>query len=194
MDFGKLTFRIDEVPVKKLVIDVYPELKEYSEFENPEHDIHLRVCFFATDPESPFVRLEREDYERRLTKIFEYLKLSDSKLFNSIASGYDRVYENMVNRFFMTFCDNLAYLMWADKLRMFYFISRELRKPLPSEGALEELTKRTGLDKKQKEIYDDLVEYESKVFPDIPTRKKLRKSISKLIQPAEKHAVAKQVV
>src|ERR1700761_849878 len=114
-DFSKMVFQIQDIPADKSVVSVYPRLKEYPEFEDEENDKTLRICFYATDPESPFLKTERDDYEKRLTKIFDFLKIKDPKFLSEIVAGANPIYEAMVNRFFMTFCDNLAYLMWSDK-------------------------------------------------------------------------------
>lgn len=191
-DFEKLRFRIDTVPGTKLLIDQFPELAEYKEFNDPKNDKILRVAIFATDEGSPFIRLEREDYERRIIKIFEYLNFKDNKILSEICLGNHKDYELMINRYFM-FCDNLAYIMWSTKLRMFHGINQALRKPIDMDN-MPDLSKRAALDKQLKEIYVDLLDYESQIFTDIPTRKKLRKQVAKLIQPAEQYAVAKQVI
>lgn len=193
MDFSKLRYRIDLVPAKTSVIDQFTELSEHKELSNPDQDNLLRICIYATDDGSPFVKLEREDYEKRLIKIFEYLKYNDQDLLQKISLGKHGGYENMVNRYVM-FCDNLAYVMWLNKLRMFHYIGIALRQPMDLDNPVADMQKRAALDKQLQDIYSSLLDYESQVFPDIPTRKKLRQSAAKLLQPAEHYAVDKQVV
>ncbi len=189
----KMRFAIADLPKSVAVIEKYPELAEYKELSDKEHDQILRIAMFATDENSPFVKLEREDYEKRLQKIFEYYQLDDPKLLSEFSLGTNLVYENMVNRFFML-CDNMAYVMWADKLRMFHYIGISLRQP-PSMNNIEaDMTKKANLDKKRTEIYNDLIEYEAQVFSDVPTRNKIRKQLAKLLQPAEEFAQPKGVV
>lgn len=193
MNFDAMRYQIAELRTGTSVIEKYPELAEHKEFANDVNDKLLRIAMFATDENSPFVKLEREDYEKRLQKIFEFLKLKDDKLLSELSLGSNSVYENMVNRFFMI-CDNMAYVMWADKLRMFHYIGISLRQP-PSMNNIEaDMTKKANLDKKRTEIYNDLIEYESQVFTDIPSRKKIRKQITKLLQPAEQYSVEKSVI
>ena len=177
MDFTKMRFRIDELPEDKDVIDVFPELAEYDEFT--EDDTLLRIALYATDEGSPFLKVEREDYERRLVKIFDYMKLKDPALLQKLNSGTNQVYEAMVNRYFM-FCDNLAYVMWSNKLRMFHNVGMALRQPLDTMDMVKDMQNRSTLDKHSQLIYTDLLDYESQVFSDIPTRKKLRKQVAKL--------------
>jgi len=193
IDTNSMRYQIDDIPAKKTVIDKYPELAEYSEFKDPKNDNLLRVAIFATDEKSPFVKLEREDYEKRLIKIFQHLGIVDDGLLINLSLGKNMIYENMVNRYFML-CDNLAYVMWSNKLRMFHYISISLRQAPDMNNIVSDMTNRAKLDTQLKNIYNDLVEYEAQIFTDIPTRNKIRKQLAKLLQPAEQYAVAKQIV
>lgn len=193
MDFSKMLYNISIIPENELAIEFFPDLANFDEYKNPNNDKILRVGFLATDQESPFVKSERENYEARLTKIFDYLKIKDDKLLGKLITGSNEDYENIVNRFFIQ-CDNLAYIMWSNKLRMFHYIGQMLRKEPDAEDVVGDMTKRAVLDVKLKDIYNDLVEYESVIFTDTPTRRKVRNVLTKLIQPAEKYAVNKTVV
>jgi len=196
IDTAKMRYQIADLSPKTPVIEKYPDLAEYDEFAHVDYDNLLRIAMFATDENSPFVKLEREDYEKRLLKIFEFLKIKDNKLLAELSMGTNSVYENMVNRFFML-CDNLAYVMWSNKLRMFHYISISLRAAPVSKDMVQmvaDMTKRATLDNQLKTIYNDLVEYEAQVFTDIPTRNKIRKQLAKLLQPAEMYAQMKSVV
>lgn len=193
IDTDKMRFNPDRVPKGDLMIKHYPQLGEYKEFSKEEHDDLLRIAFFATDQESPFVKLEREDYEKRLVKIFEHTGIQEGKLLGEITLGANAVYESMVNRIFML-SDNLAYVMWSNKLRMFHYIGMSLRQPPDLTNMVSDMQKRSTLDASLKNIYNDLVDYEAQVFTDIPTRNKIRKQLAKLLQPAEQFAVSKQVI
>lgn len=193
VDSSKMRYNPDLVPKNKNLVDIYTDLAEHAEFSDIGDDILHRVALYATEQESPFVRLEREDYEKRLIKIFEHLKIKDASLLKDISLGTNQAYENMVNRIYMM-SDNLAYVMWSNKLRMFHYISISLRQAPDMSNIVSDMTKRASLDKQLKEIYNDLVEYESQVFTDIPSRKKIRKQITKLLQPAERYADNKSVV
>lgn len=193
IDTSKMRYNPDSVLSGKTVIDKYPELSEYIEFSDKKNDKLLRVALFATDQESPFVKLEREDYEKRLTKIFEHLSIVDNKLLSDLSLGANQIYEGMINRFFMQ-TDNLAYVMWSNKLRMFHYIGISLRKAPDLNNMVADMQKRSVLDTSLKNIYNDLVDYEAQVFTDIPTRNKIRKQLAKLLQPAEQYSVEKQVI
>lgn len=188
-----MAYDVTLVPAKTFVIQHFPELQEHPEYADPRNDQLLRIGFLAHDEKSPFVKLEKEDYIRRLTKIFEFLKINDIKLIESLSLGKNKPYEAIVNRIFMQ-SDNLAYIMWSNKMKMFHFIGLALRKAPDLDDLVEDMRKRAALDKQLKDIYNDLVEYESQIFEDIPTRKKIRKQFAKLLQPAESHAVEKQVI
>lgn len=191
--FDLMRYDISDLGKNQTVISKYPELAEHNEFKDPKNDTLLRVAMFCTDEKSPFVKLEREDYERRLVKVFQYLGVIDDGLMIELSLGKNKIYENMVNRYFMI-CDNLAYVMWSNKVRMFHYIGMSLRKAPDLDNMLTDMTNRAKLDTQLKTIYNDLVEYESQVFTDIPTRNKIRKQLAKLLQPAEQFAVSKQVV
>lgn len=193
VDSSKMRYDPDRIPKGVSVIDFYKDLAEYTEFAGVEDDQLIRISLYATEQESPFVKLEREDYEKRLVKIFEHLKIKNADLLSAISLGSNQAYENMVNRIYMM-SDNLAYVMWSNKLRMFHYISISLRKAPDMSNIVSDMTKRASLDNQLKTIYNDLVEYEALVFTDIPTRNKIRKQLAKLLQPAEEFAIDKTVV
>lgn len=193
MEFDKLRYRIDNVPATKLVIDYFSELKDHEEFSNPEQDQLLRIAIYATDEGSPFVKLEREDYEKRLLRIFDYLNIRDIAPITGLALGTDPDYEKIVTKYLMQ-CDNLAFVMWYNKLRMFHYIGHALRQPPNMKDIVSDMNKRAQLDNQLQIIYSGLIDYESQIFTDIPSRKKLRKQVSKLLQPAEQYAVDKTVI
>jgi len=188
-----MRFDVSLVPKGDSVVTHFPQLSEHEEFDNPNNDELLRICILSTDENSPFVKSERDDYEKRLAKIFDYLGLKQGDRLVKLASGKLTLYEDMVNKYVM-FIDNLAYAMWMNKLRLFYNIGVVLRQPIDMEDPVEDMKKRAALDKGLQDIYSSLLDYEAQVFPDVPTRKKLRQQVAKLLQPAEQYSIAKQVV
>lgn len=193
MDFSKLKHRVDLVPTKEFVIDHLVDLADHKEFSDVKNDTLVRICILSTSQTSPFVLNEREDYEKRIVKILEYLKISDKTLISGIINGTNKDFESMVTRYFMI-NDNLAYVMWSNKLRMFHYIGIALRQPIDIDNMVSDMDKRAKLDVQLQTIYTGLLDYESQIFPDLPTRTKLRQSVAKLLQPAEMFAVAKQVI
>lgn len=187
MEFTALKYRIDLVPMDELVIDHFPDLKEYKEFSDPDNDINLRIAFLATDEGSPFLKKDRDDYEKRIKSIFEYLKINDDELLDSILVNRHEKYSAIVNRFFVL-CDNLAYVMWSNMLFNFHLIGIALRQAPNLENMTSEMDKRAKLQKQQKEIHEDLVTYEAQIFPDTTTRKMIRQEAAKILQFPEKFA------
>lgn len=187
MIFDKLRYRIDLVPADELVISHFPELSEHKEFSNPEQDKLLRLAIFATDEGSPFVQTQRDDYEKKIKKTFEYLKITDDTLFGDVINGIHPVFVAMVNRYFIM-CDNLAYVMWSDKLRNFHFIGLALREPPKMDNLSADMAKRAALGKQQQDIYRELIELEEKIFPDTFTRRLIKEQVAKILQFPEKFA------
>jgi hypothetical protein len=192
MDFSNLKYRVDEVPLNELVTEYIPELNEYVEFSNPKHDKLVRIAVLATDEGSPFLKKERDDYEKRLRSIFEYLKIKDDKLLKQLIINDNVTYAQIINRFFII-CDNLAYVMWNNMLFNFHMIGFALRQPPDNDDLLKDMEKRSILQKKQKEIHEDLVTFEAKIFPDAATRKVIRKEVAKILQFPEQFAREKGV-
>jgi len=190
LDLSKLRYDISKVSAKEPVISYFPELADHKEFSNPKHNDLLQICILATDENSPFVKSERDDYEKRLVKILEYLNIVDKSMLKHLVKGDNPIYEAMVTKYLMQ-CDSLAYIMWYDKLRMFHQVGEILRSPIDADT---DMNKRVTLDKQRELIYSTLLDYEAQIFTDVPTRMKVRKQVAKLIQPAEQYSQEKQVI
>lgn len=193
MEFIALKYRIDLVPMDELVIDHFPDLKEYKEFSDPDNDINLRIAFLATDEGSPFLKKDRDDYEKRIRSIMDYLKISDDELVKHIVLSLNETYSSIVNRFFVM-CDNLAYVMWSNMMFNFHMIGVALRQPPNMANLTAEMDKRAKLQSQQSTLHEQLVEYEAKIFPDSTTRKIARKEVAKILQFPEKLAQEKSPV
>lgn len=191
--FAQLKYRIDLVPKDQFVIDHFPELADYKEFSDKENDLILRIAFFATDEGSPFLKKERDDYEKRITAILEYLKVDDSELLNEIVINVNQAYSSIVNRFF-TLCDNLAYVMWSNMLFNFHMIGVALRQTPDMKNLTVEMDKRAKLQSQQADLHEKLISYEAQIFADTATRKMIRKEVAKIIQFPEKMAMEKSPI
>lgn len=187
MEYQSLKYRIDLVPLDELVTDYFPDLKDYKEFSEPENDMLLRIAFLSTDEGSPYLKKYRDDYEKRIRAIFEYFKLTEKELLDLILVNNHPVYSSIVNRFFVL-CDNLAYVMWSNMLFNFHMIGIALRQAPNMDNLTLEMDKRAKLQKQQKEIHEDLVNYEALIFPDSTTRKMVRQEAAKILQFPEKFA------
>lgn len=193
MELETLRYNLSRIPTGVTVIDHFKELAEYKEFKENKNDSVARIVILATDEGSPFVKAERDDYEKRIKNIFDYLKIKDEHLFEAIISGDDVEYNKMVNRYFIM-CDNLAYVMWSNMVRNFHFIGVALRQPPDMDDIVSDMTKRANLQKQLATIHEELVRYESQVFPDTAVRKVARKEIAKILQLPEKNAESKTVI
>lgn len=193
MDFKGLKFDISIIPKNELVIDKYPELCEYTEFNDPKNDQLLRIAFLATDEGSPFIKKYRDDYENRIRAIFDYLNIKNNGLLDEILINQNYNYNAIVNRFFIL-SDNLAYVMWSNMLFNFHMIGIALRNPPDMDNMTAEMANRAKLQAQQKDIHADLVKYESEIFTDKVTRKIARKEIAKILQLPERFAQEKSRV
>lgn len=193
MDLTTLKYDISLVPDGKCVIDKFPDLATYKEFSNRDNDHLLKIAFLATDEGSPFLKKDRDDYEKRITSIFDYLKLDDKELLSSIVLNSNEDYSAIVNRFFVM-CDNLAYVMWSDNLFNFHMIGVALRQPPSMNNMIADMEKRAKLQNQRILLHEQLVELEQKIFPDSTTRKIARKEVAKILQFPEKMAQPKSPV
>lgn len=192
-DSSKMRYDLNKVPPNKTVVGHFPELAQYSEFSDKKQDLILRMAIWSTDENSPFVIEERDDYERLITNIGNYVQVKDKSVLESIIKGLNQTFNQMVNRYFIL-CDNLAYVMWKDKFMMFHYIGMALRAPIDMKNLERDMAKRTDLEAKREGIHQSLVYYESQVFPNTFTRKTIRKEVAKILQLAEKYAEDKTVI
>lgn len=187
MIFSEMKYDISTIPMDKYVIDKFHDLAEYKEFSDKKDDLLLRIAFFSTDEQSPFLKKHRDDYEKKTVSIFEYLNIKDKTLLNDILNGHHRKYSAIVNRFFVL-CDNLAYVMWSNMLFNFHMTTIALRRTPDQDKMTEEMDKRAKLQQQQKKIHEDLVTYEALIFPDTATRKIVREETAKILQFPEQFA------
>ena len=190
-DFTKLRYDLSTVPEGKLVIEVFPELAEYEEFAAEWDDSMLRIVILSVDDGSPFVKLYRDDYERRISKIFDFLNLKNPELKQQILSGKSSVYNKMVSKFLMIL-DNLAYINYHSLLTHFHFMNAFLRQP--PDFSSENMDRRVKVEHALPATHKRLIEMEQEFFPDAHTRKIVKKQIAKIIQFPERFAQEKQVV
>lgn len=193
MDFTALKYDITTVPAKARVIDHFPDLLEYPGLSDPENDLIVRIVILATDSECPFVKLEKDNYGKRLQRVFEYLSIRDKTLFASISGGKCREYNTIVTTYF-TMLDNLAYVVWHSKLTNFHYLTAFLREPIDVDNMEASIQKRLSVEKQLPEIHKGLVDYEREIFPDGHTRKVVRQQVAKILQLAEHFADEKGVI
>lgn len=192
-DSSKMRYDIEKVPAGKKVIEHFVDLAEHKEFSDKKNDMLLRIAIWSTDENSPFVISERDDYERLINNIANYIKYKDKAIISEIVLGTNLIFNQIVNRYFIM-CDNLAFVMWKDKFMMFHYIGMALRAPVNMNYLERDMDKRANLEKKREDLHKSLIEYESQVFPNTFTRKIVRKEVAKILQLAEKNAEQKGVV
>jgi hypothetical protein len=193
MDFSLLRYNVTTVSPNKKVIDVFPVLKEYKEFNNPKNDSLLRIAILATDENSPFLTKYRDDYERRMNAIFDFLKIKDAKLLERVMDLDDIDYSSIINRYLMLM-DNIAYNIWYNMLHNFHMIGYVLRQPPDMSDLVKDMNNRAILQAQQVKIHPQLVALEAEIFPDAVVRKIARKEVAKIIQIPERYAQDKQVI
>lgn len=193
MDFKSCRHDISTIPEGRAVIEHFADLAEYKEFRENKNDALARIAILATDEGSPFVRTERDDYEKRIKAIMEYLQIDDQKLLKSIVYGRELVFNGLVNRYFIL-CDNLVYSMWSNMVRNFNYIGVALREPPDMKNMVADMSKRAALQKQQSELHEGLIRYETQIFPDNTTRKIIRQELAKILQLPEKYAQPKGVI
>lgn len=192
-DSGKMRYDLERVPAGKKVIEHFTDLAEHKEFSDKKNDTLLRMAIWSTDEESSFVISERDDYERLIRNIAAHVKLKDEKEISSIILGTNLIFNQIVNRYFIM-CDNLAYVMWKDKFMMFHYIGISLRAPINMNKLEADMMVRSKLEAEREKLHKSLIEYEAQVFANTFTRKIIRKEVAKILQLAEKNAVAKTVI
>jgi hypothetical protein len=193
MDTSKMKYDIGLVKKGQLMIDAFPELLEYKEFSDPKNDRLIRIAFFATDENSPFVKKYRDNFPNKLKAIFMHDNIHDDGLMENILLNKDATYSSIVNRFFIQ-VDNLAYGIWSNMLFNFHMIGIALREPPSITNMTAEMDKRAKLQNQQAELLEKLATYEAQIFPDATTRKILRKEVAKILTLPERYAQDKQVI
>lgn len=193
LDTSKMKYDIGLVKKGQLMTEAFPDLLEYKEFKDPKNDKLLRIAFFATDENSPFVRKYRDNFENKIKAIFMHEDIVDDGLMDNILLNKEATYSAIVNRFFIQ-VDNLAYGIWSNMLFNFHMIGIALREPPSITNMTAEMDKRAKLQNQQAELLEKLATYEAQIFPDAGTRKILRKEVAKILTLPERYASEKSVV
>lgn len=193
LETSKMKYDIGLVKKGQLMTEAFPELLEYKEFSDVKNDKLLRIAFFSTDENSPFVKKYRDNFPNKIKSIFLHEDLLDDGLMENILLNKDSVYSSIVNRFFIQ-VDNLAYGIWSNMLFNFHMIGIALREPPSITNMTAEMDKRAKLQNQQAELLEKLAQYEAQIFPDATTRKILRKEVAKILTLPERYAQEKQVI
>lgn len=194
MDFSKCSY---DVSKPGLLIENYPELSDFRDFQDPADDVYLKLAVLISDEESPFVRKEK-DFTKIITKACDYLKIDDFEFINSLVVG-SSIHESAnkeadkVRRFvhlLFTNQNNWAYQTWFNYLFFFHESSLVIRTPLnPDDPKYEEKAKKKqDMLKQLPELQKTLVAYEQQIFPNTKIKQIVTQQTAKVTYWPEKMA------
>lgn len=169
---------------KEQMCKKYPTLQGIT-----EDDKLLRVVIWMIDEDSPFLKADKDDYEKRLTKVLKHCNAE----YLDISTGENMEYNKVATAFF-SMMDNLAYVTWQSKLINFNQLTAFIRSPLPKDDVEKAVRERLNVEKLLPDMHKSLVDYEKQIFPDTYTRKVIREETARLLQFSEKYADSKTVI
>jgi len=199
MDFSKLKYDISQVPADEYVIDHFPALADYSEFEDKCDDSLLRWVVLFVDPESPFFSTYKSDFEQKAKSIYKYLKLEDELLWgyingtnkiNRVTEIFRLSIEAKIFKFFILI-DKDTYNVWFSKWSFVQEMNAFLRIQIdPSDKSYEQRFAQkqktsSALAVEQKE----LAAYEKQVFGDSKIKQIAITESAKVVNWPEKLAL-----
>lgn len=199
MDFSKLKYDISQVPEDEYVIDHFPALADYSEFEKYDDDKLLRWVILFVDPESPFFSTYKSDFEQKAKSIYKYLKMDDELLLRYINGNAARDKQSEVYRLsiegkifkFFILVDKDTYNVWFSKWSFVQEMNAFLRIQIdPSDKSYEQRFAQkqktsSALASEQKE----LAAYEKQVFGDSKIKQIAITESAKVVNWPEKLAL-----
>jgi len=176
MDFSKLKYDISQVPEDEYVIDHFPALADYAEFENCDEDALIRWVILFVDPESPFFSTYKSDFEQKAKSIYKYLKLNDEFLNgyingnlqkNAESEKFRLSLESMIFKFFIII-DKDTYNVWFSKWSFVQEMNAFLRIQIdPSDKSYEQkFSQKQKISQALGSEQKELAAYEKQVFGD----------------------------
>ena len=195
MDLTALPY---DVSKPGLLIENYPELKYYEEFDHAGRDLFLKLVVLITDENSPFVRAEK-NFVGILSAACNYLKIDDHKLISDIVTGWPNPDAETI---FSMQCayfrhnNNWEYNTWYDLMFQYHENSLVLRTPLNASDKDYEKKAETKqkIRNHQVELQKTLVQYENQIFPRSTNIKKvITKHVAKVTNWPEKMAKEKLI-
>lgn len=193
-DFSKMVY---DVSLPGNLVDNYPDLKEFREFQNPADDLYLKLASLISDEESPFVKKEK-DFTKIVTRSCDFLGIDDFEFTQSliIGSSISPFADNLadkVRRFIhllFTNQNNWAFQTWFNYLFSFHECSLVIRTPLNPEDTKyeEKAKKKQDMLKQLPELQKTLVAYENQIFPNAKVKQIVTQQTAKIINWPEKMA------
>lgn len=188
--FSKLTY---DVSKPGLLIENYPELKDYPQTSNPEDDLYLKLVVLITDQNSPFI-VKNKNFPATVYDACDYLKISDTDFIERIVSGYHneetvKVF-NMQSFYFRLF-NNFEYENWYTMIVLFHKNGVLIRTGAdPDDKRYEE--KMSVIQKVMAEhqtLLANINKYEQMIFPlSTNSKRVITKQVAKITNWPERMA------
>lgn len=192
MDFGKCLINFSKCPVDIKLIDHFPELGVFEEFQNSFDDNHIKIAIATADPQSPFIRIK--DRELMLNSLFEFLhipiKTKQEKDF------YEEVLIHESNPVLACISAYLRFLHdldWTEyqttKQTYDVLVGESHRKREKGEDLDDYVARRVKIQGHLKKIGADLKQLEARIFPDSHMARAINMEENrKIITYAEKYS------
>lgn len=199
MDFSKLKYDISKLGPKDLVIDEFPELGEYKEFEKKSDNEIIKWVILLVDDGSPFFAIHR-DFGDRAKAVAKYLKISSKSLDQYISGGIkDNKFRIDINskiyKYFILL-DRNTYTSWYSIWSNFQELNAFLQIAIdPDDNAYE-----AKFEKKQKigamlpSMQKQLAQYEALIFGDSKIKQIAVNEVAKNIYWPEKMAKSEEYI
>lgn len=195
MDYSNLKYDLSLVKEGQCVIDAFPELGVYEEFENKACDDILRWVILLVDDGSPFFKLHKSDFKSKAKAVYKHLKLTDKNLERYCNEEYidsnERItIERAIFKYFiLTDFDN--YNTWFSKWCFVQELNAFLRIQIdPNDKAYEQKVatkQKTSAALKVEQA--ELSSYEKLVFGDSKIKNIGVKEAAKVVNYAERLAL-----
>ena len=167
MDLSTLTY---DISLPGLVIDNYPELKDYSAFQNPKDDIYLKLAILMTDENSPIVKREKQ-FKGIVESACSYLKIENEEFVYALLLNNTRNKEAVkvfsLQDAYFRLTNNWEFQTWYDLMYLYHENSILIRTSVdPGDKAFEAKSKiKQDIRKSQLDLQKNIVAYENQLFP-----------------------------
>ena len=167
MDLTKLTY---DISLPGLVIDNYPELRDYPAFKNPSDDIYLKLAILMTDENSPIVKREKQ-FKGIVESACSHLEIESKEFVYSLLINDPRNPEASrvfaLQDAYFRLNNNWEFQTWYDLMYQYHENSILIRTSVdPSDKAFEAKSKiKQDIRKAQLDLQKNIVAYENQIFP-----------------------------
>lgn len=194
LDFSNMTYDVTAIGNKN-IIDAYPELADYEEFQDPKDNDLLKWVVILSDTNSPFM-LSHKNFFKRGKAVYDYLKLKDNDLLEyikdelPISKGHFRVkVQSMIYKYFIVMDEN-SYTTWLSLFLSFHELNMfsQIRLDFNDDKYEQKFKIREDILKQLPMKQKQLMEYEKVVFGDTKIKGIVAKQEAKVISWPEKMA------